>query len=189
MHTTLERPAPANPENHDGKLFQNDGSPEEPDEIIYTDGPSTWVTTREERARANKIWQQEGQVPYPDNAAANLERTERMLRFHLKHMGETEDLGLNAEQTAPAQTAQENWQDASTGNFNEAIPHHSEQDWVNEPTGEFVIPNETAAQQAVTETEYVGRHRERTNKRRMRMPLHRLIRHGSALYRARHAAK
>lgn len=191
MHTTLERPAPSMPDNHDGKLFKYDGSPDEPDEIVYSDGLSTWTTTRDERDRANKIWQQEGQLPYPNNAAKSLEVTERMLRFRLKHMGETED--LDPIETAPSHPQQENedWKTTATGEFDTNTSHLAQETWANDPTGEFVNPAETAPKEQTTDTEYVGRHRERTNKRslRMRIPLHRFIRHGSALYRARHAAK
>lgn len=179
MHTTLERPAPAAHENNGRKQFEFDGSPDEPDVIYHSDGRVNWTTTREERARANQIWQQEGQVPYPDNAAANLERTERMLRFHLKLMDKAKDLDV------PTQANEHE-------NLSEPIPYQAEGNWAHDPTSEFVIPTETAPQQTVAETEYIGRHRKpERNKRslRMRIPLHRLIGHGSALYRARHTAK
>jgi hypothetical protein len=197
MHTTLERPAPPMPEQHPKKQFEYDGSADEPDEIVYSDGLSTWATTRDERAHANQIWQQEGQVAHPDNAAQNLARTEAMLRFRLKHMGETEDLEsfevAEAAEAAPIQPHENNedWKNTATGEFDTHTAPHAQETWANDPTGEFTLPAESTPQQPAAQTEYVGRHRERTNKRslRMRIPLHRLISHGSALYRARHAAK
>lgn len=192
---TTERPAPTTPDHrpsddelraivYGNKQFVNDGSPEEPDEIAYEHPRGTWVTTRDERARATQIWHEEGQLPHPNNAEANLRRTEEMLRFRLRHMGSAEipnavpDLLVAHEERVRQAEAS-----ALHAAASKAAPQ-SEPAWVGAETGQFTPAAEAAPQEPAQNREYTGRHRER----RIRVPLHRLIRHGRSTHAPRHAA-
>jgi hypothetical protein len=161
------------------KLFVNDGSPDEPDEIAYEQRSGTWVTTRDERARATQIWHEEEQLPHPDNAVKNLERTENMLRFRLKHMGVSEIPDQIAADLTT--THEERIRQAEQAAAETAVQND---DWVSSETGQFVPPPESRPNEPAPSHEYTGRHR----RPGMRVPLHRLIRHGIKGYKSRHAA-
>jgi hypothetical protein len=189
MPATLERQAPPTPDHRpsDDEMQRIVFGPEPedgPDEIIYHDpNRGTLRSSRAEREKAARIWQEEGQIPHPDNAAVSLQRTEDMLRFRLQQMDPSEIVHAAPDVVAVTHARVHSLEPAPT---EPATP-----DWVGAETGQYDrVPNQ--ANDANENDGYTGSHRAPENTetprrtRRMRFPLHKLIRHA---YRPRHASK
>jgi hypothetical protein len=187
MPATLERQAPHTPDHRpsdeDLQHIVFGTEPDDgPDEIIYHDPKrGTLRSSRAERQKAERIWHEEGQIPHPDNAAANLQRTEAMLRFRLQHMDPSEITHAAPDLVAVTHARVHSLESAP------AVP--ATPDWVGAETGQY---DRVQADASEEQREYTGSHRAPENAetprrtRRMRFPLHKLIRHA---YRPRHADK
>lgn len=187
MPITAERHAPASPDHrpsddelhaivygdHPDSLL--DGSAHEPDEIEYKSPVGTLRSYRSERHIAATALRE--RAPMPNNAAESLAHTEAMLRFRIKHMGEEERAAVVHDAVAFHSDSLPKIQlDRSP------IEEPEDESWKSDATGNFAIPAESRPDEPA-QSEYTGRHRSR----RMRIPLHRFIRHRGK-YTSRHAA-
>lgn len=183
MSATAERIAPAAPDHRpsDEELHRMVyGEPDDgPDEIVYKNPRGTFFTTRAERERAARIWKEEGQVDYPDNAAESLARTERMLRFRLNVMEPKEFTHAAPDLVAAAHGRVRRIADAHAVHT-ETAPETPA--WVGDATGNFQLDHTGMPEDASRPEQYKGRHRSR----RLRMPLAHLLRRKHV---SRHAVK